>query len=554
MDITRPPDRIRQDPSRSPGGDSRVFLNTCIGCHSGMDALAGAFAYYNYDTGPRQMVYTPGQVQAQVRHQHRQLPVRSRHASTTAGSTTGAAARMRCWAGAARCRAAATVPSRSARRSRTATQFANCQVQKVFQAMCLRPPSNAADRSAGGADHLRLRLVELQHEDGVRRDRRLLHGPVGGRRRESPDDTNDGTVCLLAAMTALLLGACSGGAPTTQNPNLQAAAQVATYTGPPPGSADVAGVRGQSVGEHLTEHRAAATVTRPAASRRCSRAPTTSIRPTAPRSRSSTCRSPTHRRWCTKVAGGHNCWLSSPSGLRRHPDHLDPELGRRRQRAPRPVDADPADGAAVDQTVGADQGVPGRLRRCSAPRSIRWCSSICSRCHSRYRDHAAVAVLCQQQPRPGLRCGAAQDQPEYAEPVRAFYVRLAHRVAQLLGQLRSGDCPASAARHAGGDPGIRQWHCRHAGRSDAGRLEGAVAHAGHDRLRRQSLRRARHRQVEVQGRHRLDRIRHQRRRSGHEPDAVRQYHLGRRLGPDLRHRRREAQASTATSSKLYGTI
>jgi hypothetical protein len=27
------------------------------------------------------------------------------------------------------------------------TQFANCQVQKVFQAMCLRPPSNAADRA-----------------------------------------------------------------------------------------------------------------------------------------------------------------------------------------------------------------------------------------------------------------------------------------------------------------------------------------------------------------------------------------------------------------------
>ena len=26
--------------------------------------------------------------------------------------------------------------------------FATCQVQKVFQAICLRPPSNAADRSA----------------------------------------------------------------------------------------------------------------------------------------------------------------------------------------------------------------------------------------------------------------------------------------------------------------------------------------------------------------------------------------------------------------------
>lgn len=47
-DITRPPDRIRQDVSRSPGGDSRVFLNNCIGCHSGMDPLAQAFAYYNF--------------------------------------------------------------------------------------------------------------------------------------------------------------------------------------------------------------------------------------------------------------------------------------------------------------------------------------------------------------------------------------------------------------------------------------------------------------------------------------------------------------------------
>jgi hypothetical protein len=67
-DITRPPDRIRQDPSRSPGGDSRTFLNTCIGCHSGMDALAGAFAYYNFDTSTtnlqQRLVYTPGQVQA----------------------------------------------------------------------------------------------------------------------------------------------------------------------------------------------------------------------------------------------------------------------------------------------------------------------------------------------------------------------------------------------------------------------------------------------------------------------------------------------------------
>ena len=48
-DTSIAPDRIRQDVSRSPGGDSRVFLNNCIGCHAGMDPLAQAFAYYNFD-------------------------------------------------------------------------------------------------------------------------------------------------------------------------------------------------------------------------------------------------------------------------------------------------------------------------------------------------------------------------------------------------------------------------------------------------------------------------------------------------------------------------
>jgi len=43
-----PPDRIRQDVSRSPGGDSRLFLNNCVGCHTGMDPMTQAFAYYNY--------------------------------------------------------------------------------------------------------------------------------------------------------------------------------------------------------------------------------------------------------------------------------------------------------------------------------------------------------------------------------------------------------------------------------------------------------------------------------------------------------------------------
>ena len=48
-DTSRTPDRVRRDVSRSPGGDSRLFLNTCVGCHAGMDGMAGAFAYYEWD-------------------------------------------------------------------------------------------------------------------------------------------------------------------------------------------------------------------------------------------------------------------------------------------------------------------------------------------------------------------------------------------------------------------------------------------------------------------------------------------------------------------------
>ncbi|WP_339669383.1 hypothetical protein [Dasania marina] len=80
-DTTRPSDRVRQDISRSPGLDSTLFLNQCVGCHSGMDPMAQAYAYHQYEypseTDPihgaksqeereelGQMVYTSGAVQA----------------------------------------------------------------------------------------------------------------------------------------------------------------------------------------------------------------------------------------------------------------------------------------------------------------------------------------------------------------------------------------------------------------------------------------------------------------------------------------------------------
>jgi hypothetical protein len=49
QDNSRAYDRIRQDVSRSPGGDSRIFMNQCASCHTGMDGLTGALAFYDYD-------------------------------------------------------------------------------------------------------------------------------------------------------------------------------------------------------------------------------------------------------------------------------------------------------------------------------------------------------------------------------------------------------------------------------------------------------------------------------------------------------------------------
>jgi hypothetical protein len=146
MDITRPPDRIRQDPSRSPGGDSRTFLDTCIGCHSGMDALAGAFAFYNFDTTQNQLVYTAGSVQQKYAINTANFP----YGHVTVDDSwinywrQGPNALLG-WSG--------SLPGSGngakafGQEIENSSQFATCQVQKVFQAMCLRPPSNAADRA-----------------------------------------------------------------------------------------------------------------------------------------------------------------------------------------------------------------------------------------------------------------------------------------------------------------------------------------------------------------------------------------------------------------------
>jgi hypothetical protein len=151
MDITRPPDRIRQDVTRSPGGVSTLFLNNCIGCHSGMDPMAGAFAYYNFTaTDPTttdttgQIVYTQGQVQPKYHINNTNFP---QGYNTTDDSWIN---RWRAgpnyilgWNG--------TLPGNGngakslGQELESSAAFASCQVTRVFKDVCLRAPNSNAD-------------------------------------------------------------------------------------------------------------------------------------------------------------------------------------------------------------------------------------------------------------------------------------------------------------------------------------------------------------------------------------------------------------------------
>jgi hypothetical protein len=150
MDTTRPSDRIRQDVARSPGGDSRIFLNNCVGCHSGMDPMVQAFAYYNFAgtlgavTNTGTMQYTAGQVQPKYLINAVNFPFgfvtpddswsnRWRSGPNTVlgwsnslpGSGNGAKS--------------------LGQELESSATFAQCQVTKVFQAVCFRAPVSAND-------------------------------------------------------------------------------------------------------------------------------------------------------------------------------------------------------------------------------------------------------------------------------------------------------------------------------------------------------------------------------------------------------------------------
>ncbi len=149
-DISRPGDRIRQDVTRSPGGDSEIFLNTCYGCHSGMDALAGAYSYFEWEPGQAEgegrLVNTPGAVQPKYLINGNAFPF---------GYVTNDNSWINYWREGQNStldwRGASDLGfgAKSLGAEVAATRaFSVCQVEKVFKHICFRPPKNQNDRDA----------------------------------------------------------------------------------------------------------------------------------------------------------------------------------------------------------------------------------------------------------------------------------------------------------------------------------------------------------------------------------------------------------------------
>jgi hypothetical protein len=146
-DTTRSPDRIRQDVSRSPGGDSRLFQNNCVGCHSGMDPMAQAFAYYNFDEATGRLEYTANAVQPKYLINNETFSPGyvtlddgwDNYWRTGPNLLLG-------WSPSASLPGSGNGAKSLGEELAGSRAFATCQVKKAFKLACLRDPVDGLDR------------------------------------------------------------------------------------------------------------------------------------------------------------------------------------------------------------------------------------------------------------------------------------------------------------------------------------------------------------------------------------------------------------------------
>jgi hypothetical protein len=158
-DTTRPPDRIRQDVTRSPGGVSTLFLTNCIGCHSGMDPLAQAFAYYNF-TYPAseigatawpigQLQYTQGVTQAKYHINATNFP-QGFNTPDDSWSNRWRTGPNQVFGWSSALPGSGNGAKALGTELESSQAFAQCQVTRVFKMVCLRAPATSSVENGGG--------------------------------------------------------------------------------------------------------------------------------------------------------------------------------------------------------------------------------------------------------------------------------------------------------------------------------------------------------------------------------------------------------------------
>lgn len=150
-DNTRPSDRVRQDVSRSPGGDSRIYMNSCLGCHAGMEPLTQAYAYYDFryddENDPEgldgSLIYTPGEVQPKylINASNFKYGYETPNDNWENYWRKGSNAFLGWGSGEGKGAGAKSMGQELA----NSEAFASCQVEKVFKATCFRTPGSASD-------------------------------------------------------------------------------------------------------------------------------------------------------------------------------------------------------------------------------------------------------------------------------------------------------------------------------------------------------------------------------------------------------------------------
>lgn len=157
-DVSRVPDRVRQDVSRSPGGDSRIYMFSCVGCHAGMDGMAGAYAYYDYNNNTEALEYTQGVVTG--KHLINANNFKYGYATTDDSWINywrNGQNKLLNWSNQpmtgvqidARNHSSGNGAKSLGVELSNSEAFASCQVKKAFRAVCLHDPDDyAADRSA----------------------------------------------------------------------------------------------------------------------------------------------------------------------------------------------------------------------------------------------------------------------------------------------------------------------------------------------------------------------------------------------------------------------